>query len=291
MSFRIKNIISAETQSRLGLAGMTVILAMALMALAGWIRTPEAQAEASLSGIVTYPEKAPAAGVEVDIDPANPTSGESYPTRQAITNSQGQWSYGPLPAGTYQLVFVVLTSTGDRDTQANPLVTLAEGEDRSLETTLSGPPGPGAATLNGSVVAASGLPGGSATVTLTSSEGWAAPPLSVSANGLFSTVLPAGKYTVAISRSSSEADTSEAETLTASADITAGEVATVSYTLNPATPLPVPAGTNASNTARDLGYLNAERAHWGLPAGLTANANWSQACRCTRRLHGRQQSP
>jgi hypothetical protein len=43
-------------------------------------------------------------------------------------------------------------------------------------------------------------------------------------------------------------------------------------------PAAVPPGVTASNTERDLGYLNAERERWGLPGGIRANALWSQAC-------------
>src|SRR4051794_15170709 len=35
---------------------------------------------------------------------------------------------------------------------------------------------------------------------------------------------------------------------------------------------------HAGNSARDLGYLNAERARVGLPAGIVENADWSQRC-------------
>ena len=52
----------------------------------------------------------------------------------------------------------------------------------------------------------------------------------------------------------------------------------VTLTLPPSTPLALPAGITAHNSERDLAYLNAERARWGLPAGLTLNAVWSQGC-------------
>src|SRR5581483_3275400 len=43
-------------------------------------------------------------------------------------------------------------------------------------------------------------------------------------------------------------------------------------------PPQVPAGTRAQNAARDLGYLNAERAANGLPAQIMLNARWSTEC-------------
>jgi len=55
----------------------------------------------------------------------------------------------------------------------------------------------------------------------------------------------------------------------------AGDTVTVNVTL----PRPaVPAGTTARDAARDLGYLNAERAALGLPAGIVENTRWSTEC-------------
>lgn len=110
---------------------------VALLLLAGWVATPAARAEGWLSGVVTYPDGSPAAGIKVETFPA-PT-----PFPQAITNSQGQWTYGPLPAGTYQLLFLVADSTGGGSTEAHQSVTVAEGQNLSISTVLSGPPGPG----------------------------------------------------------------------------------------------------------------------------------------------------
>lgn len=42
--------------------------------------------------------------------------------------------------------------------------------------------------------------------------------------------------------------------------------------------LVVAAPANAGNASRDLGYLNAERARVGLPAGIVLNNDWSQRC-------------
>jgi hypothetical protein len=42
--------------------------------------------------------------------------------------------------------------------------------------------------------------------------------------------------------------------------------------------LVVAAPAHAGNGARDLGYLNAERASVGLPAGIAENTDWSQKC-------------
>ena len=249
------------------------ILVVAVLLLAGWGATPAARADGSLTGSVAYPGGSPAAGVKVETFPA-PT-----PFPQAITDPQGKWKYGPLPAGTYQILFLVVNSTGGGSTEAHQSVTVAEGQNLDLLTVLSGPPGPGVGTLKGTATAATGLPpGGGTTITFTSSGGWTALPDVVNADGSLTAILPAGTYSIVISRNSSESDSSGPESLTTSVNIAAGQVTTVSYTLPPVPPLAVPPGTSASNTARDLVYLNAERQRWGLPAGLIANPTWSQAC-------------
>jgi hypothetical protein len=266
-------------------ASATLILVGALVLLMGWVQTSAAHAEASLSGAVSYPDGSPAAGVEVDVDPASPTPGQSYPTRQAITDPDGHWTFSPLPAGSYQILYEVVLGTGGNETEAVEQVVLGEDQQASTTTTLSGPEGPGVATLTGTVLSATGLPAGGATLSFSSASGGTPLPgssSSVNANGTFTVLLPAGSYGLAISRdfsgSFSEADNAGPESLTTNIDIPAGETTTVSYTLPPPTPLAIPAGISASRTAQDLEYLNAERARWGLPAGVTANSTWSQAC-------------
>jgi hypothetical protein len=55
----------------------------------------------------------------------------------------------------------------------------------------------------------------------------------------------------------------------------AGAISTANVTLaQPA----VPSGTAAQNTARDLSFLNSERAAVGLPAGIVANPRWATEC-------------
>jgi hypothetical protein len=258
--------------------------AIALAALCACLLPSTAwAAEGSLSGSVTYPSGSPAAGVQVMIDPAERQQGVSYPVRDAISDPQGSWTYSPLPAGTYQLVYVVRSSSNVNETQAVEHVTLQAGQELALTTKLSGPEGPGLATVKGSVSEANGLPAGSATVDLTSStSGWSAPPVLVEADGSFNALMPAGSYRVEITRKLSPGfslpDAEGTESLSASATFAAGVTNTVRYTMPALPPLPTPPGTTAANTERDLGLLNAERARWGLPSGLTANATWSQAC-------------
>jgi hypothetical protein len=248
-----------------------------LLLLGGWLATPSARAEGSVGGVVSYPDGSPGAGIEVYISPNPPPVG-SYMTREALTDASGHWTYGPLPPGAYMATFVVVDSTGSRETQATKSFTVGEGEQVSLTTSLSGPPGPGEGTLTGTVTASTGLPAGNAQIALTWSGAWTPPPVEIDASGSFKAVLLAGTYGLSIRREDTEADSSGAETLEATVTVSAGETSNVVYTLPVAPPLPVPLGTAAVNTAKDLGYLNQERRRWGLLGSLSANTDWSQAC-------------
>jgi len=57
--------------------------------------------------------------------------------------------------------------------------------------------------------------------------------------------------------------------------VTAGATGTLNVRLPPPA---VPAGTGARWAARDLAYLNAERARQGLPAGILLNTRWATEC-------------
>jgi len=57
--------------------------------------------------------------------------------------------------------------------------------------------------------------------------------------------------------------------------VTAGVTSAVNVRLPPPA---VPAGTVARSAARDLSYLNAERASMGLPAGILLNTRWAIEC-------------
>jgi Carboxypeptidase regulatory-like domain len=88
-------------------------------------------------------------------------------------------------------------------------------------------------------------------------------------NGSFTIELPyAGGYEI-------EAQDEDATIDERTIDAADGSTTTVDITLPAA---PVPGGTRARNAARDLGYLNAERARLGLPAGILLSSRWSLDC-------------
>jgi hypothetical protein len=242
-----------------------------------WSVAPSARAEATVGGIASYPGGAPAAGIEVYISPQPPPT-SSYTTKEALTDANGRWSFGPLTPGEYVASFVVFNASGSNEIQATQRFSVVEGEQASLTTSLSGPPELGAGTLSGTLTDSEGKPAGSARVTLTSSVGFGVPPMSIEPDGSFRAVLIAGTYNLSFSREDTEADSAGPETLNLTVTVSAGETSTVAYTLLALPPLAVPPGTTAANTARDLGYLNRERQRWGLPGSLTANLVWSQAC-------------
>ena len=218
----------------IGFAVVVACTALGPVSSSAW-----AAASGSLAGVVHYPDKAAAAGVIVSIGPAQPVSGTSYPAREAVTDPAGEWSHGELPAGEYRLVFTVVSASGIRQTEANPVVTVAEGQTQSLETTLSGPEGPGVGTLRAVVTTSAGLaPGGNTEVQLRSTEAPTPLPVAVNADGTLLAQVPAGTYTASVTRGpTGEIDSSEAEALESRTTVSAGEVTSATYRLNPAAPL------------------------------------------------------
>jgi hypothetical protein len=228
---------------------------------------PPASGEGRLSGVAEYQPSIPDAGIEVIIEPVNRPIGEVFYAKTAITDSDGAWNYGAISAGTYELIFVVQRQN-ERPTEATQYVTVGQGSDLSILTTLNGSPPD--ATLVVTASEPGGAPVTAAAITITPIGGSALPSASFTES--YKTVLPTGTYSVTVSPAAFGPD---ADTATGTVELTAGHVTPVRYELPP---LAVPTGTEATNTARDVEYLNAERAQWGLPAGLTANPIWSQAC-------------
>jgi hypothetical protein len=129
--------------------------------------------------------------------------------------------------------------------------------------------------MTGAVTGAHGGPLAGMPVTLSSPDGDAcssAPACgtdtSSGQNGRYTMYVPAGTYTLQVSDAG---QSTAARTIVAQA----GTVIHASIEL-PAPP--VPAGTAAHQSARDLRRLNAERAADGLPAGLTLAPRWSAEC-------------
>ena len=91
---------------------------------------------------------------------------------------------------------------------------------------------------------------------------------STAQNGRYTMYVPAGTYTL---------QTSDAGQSTAARTVVAQAGAVIHAPIALPAP-PVPAGTAAHQSARDLRRLNAERVADGLPAGLTLAPRWSAEC-------------
>jgi hypothetical protein len=254
-----------------------VSLIAVAVALLSAVSPVAARADGSVSGVARYPGGAPAAGVQVDISP-DPAPSGGYLSKGTLTDVSGRWVYGPLTPGAYVATFVVMNQVGSNETQASQHFTVQDGEEASLATELTGPPGLGEGTLEGTVTASSGIPAFTAKVALSSPGPVSPPPVWLDGAGGFKVRLVAGTYGISISREDALADSAGPETLNATATIAAGEAVHAAYALPSLPPLPVPSGTTALNSARDLGYLNQERRRWGLPAAVGLEGDWSQAC-------------
>ncbi len=224
----------------------------------------------------------PASRVLVFVVPANVTG--QVQTYETVTNAQGEWSLGSIPAGEYNVAMIVVPASGDHETRTSQTVTLTEGQSLSLGTVNIGAPAVSEARTEAEMIAqgtvivtvntAEGLPANGAMLTIQGSIGGGS--ATVPAGGIVTEKVRNGPVT--LSATDTPPDSATQVSTTAQATITANATTTVTLTLPAGTPLALPAGIAASNSERDLGYLNAERARWGLPAGITLDGAWSQAC-------------
>jgi uncharacterized protein YkwD len=254
------------------------VCAVLALAFAG----PGRASGGSLSGTLVYSDMTPASSVLVFVVPANVTG--SVPTYETVTNAQGEWSLGSIPAGEYDAAMIVVPASGEHDTRISQPVALAEGQSLSLGAIDIGVPAVSEARTEAEVMAegtlvvtvetAEGLPADGAMLTIQGNVGGGS--ASVPTGGIVTEKLRNGPVTLSVT--DTPPDSATQVSATAQATITANTTTSVTLTLPPGTPLALPAGIAASNSERDLGYLNAERARWGLPAGLTLDGAWSQAC-------------
>jgi len=224
----------------------------------------------------------PASRVLVLIVPAHATG--TVPVYEAITNAQGEWSYGSIPAGEYSVAMIVVEADGTNDTRLSKIVELQEGEALSLGTLTIGAPAVSEARTHSEILAegtlmvqtktAEGLPANDAVLTIDGEEsgGTFMTPL----DGFFT--LPLRNGPVTVSATDTPPDSASQVSATAHGVVVAGSTTAIELVLPSVPPLAVPAGVEPSYSERDLTYLNAERARWGLPAGVTLDLNWSQAC-------------
>ncbi|MGA9875536.1 MAG: hypothetical protein WBQ21_06990 [Solirubrobacteraceae bacterium] len=241
----------------------------------------QGQAQASggsLSGTLVYSDMSPASRVLLFVLPAHAT-GPVQPY-ETLTNAQGEWSLSSIAPGEYTVDVIVVPASGTRETRTSQTVTLTEGQSIALGTITIGAPTVSEARTESETVAT-----GTLTVAVKTAEGLPALGAVVTVPGESASVPPGGAIsaqvrngTVAVTATGTPPDDATQVSATAQATVTAGQTTSVTLTLPPSPPLSVPAGTAASNSQRDLGYLNAERARWGLPAGLTLDPAWSQAC-------------
>lgn len=241
---------------------------------------------ASLSGTLIYSDMTPASRVLVLVIPANATG--QVTTYETLTNAQGEWSFGSIPTGEYNVAMIVVPASGEHETRTSQIVTLTEGQSLSLGTGNVGTPAVSEAkteaeirselaaegTLTVLVKSAEGLPVTEAILAIRSTL--ADSTTGLPSSGIVSQKLRTGPVTLSVTNT--PPDSATRVSATAQATITANTTTTVTLTLPAGTPLALPAGIAASNSERDLGYLNAERARWGLPADITLDSAWSQAC-------------
>jgi hypothetical protein len=230
-------------------------------------RSPTAQAGA-LIGLVTAPAAtgAPATLPVADLlVTATSPAGIRYTT---TTGANGWYDLEQLPPGTYALT---VSEPAPATSTATATAAVRAGAVVTADAQLDGP----VATITGVVTGAHGGRLAGMPVTLSSPAGTdcstspACGTHTTSAqNGRYTLSVPAGTYTL---QTSDAGQPTSARTVSAQA----GAVIRASITL-PAPP--VPAATQAHQSARDLRRLNAERAADGLPAGLTLAPRWSVEC-------------
>jgi hypothetical protein len=244
----------------------------------------------SLSGTLVYSDMTPASRVLVFVVPAHVT-GVVQPY-ETLTNAQGEWSLSSITPGEYTVAMIVVPASGTHETRSSQTVNLAEGQSIALGTINVGTPTVSEAktaaeiraqltaelaavgTLTVVVKTAEGRPASEAMLSIQSASGGSTS--GVPPSGVVSEKLRPGPVTLSVT--STPPDSATQVSASAQATVVANVTTSVALTLPASTPLAVPAGITAHNSERDLSYLNAERARWGLPAGLTLNPAWSQAC-------------
>ncbi len=275
----------------MGLLCVTVLLTLAL----GYGQARAASG--SLSGALVYSDMSPASRVLVFVIPAHVT-GVVQPY-ETLTNAQGEWSLSSMPPGEYTVAMIVAPASGTRETRSSQTVDLAEGQSIALGTINVGAPTVSEAKTRAEVegelakkraeVEAELTEVGALTVVVKTAEGRPAEGALLSIQGVSggstssvpSSGVVLGKVRpgpVTLSVTDTPPDSATQVSVSAQATIVANVMTNVTLMLPASSPLAVPVGITAHNSERDLSYLNVERARWGLPAGLTLNPVWSQAC-------------
>jgi hypothetical protein len=248
-------------------AVVVAALSLPALATAGTPRAPAAQT-GTLIGLVTAPAAtgAPATLPVADLlVTATGPAGIRYTT---TTGSNGWYDLEQLPPSIYGL-------TVSEPAPATGTATATASVHIGGVATANGQLGAPVATITGAVTGAHGGPLAGMPITLSSPDGddcstspACGTATSSGQNGRYTVYVPAGTYTL---------QTSDAGQSTAARTVVAPAGAVIHAPIGLPAP-PVPAGTTAHQSARDLRRLNAERAADGLPAGLTLAPRWSVEC-------------
>lgn len=237
-----------------------LVLVVALFAIA-----PAALADsttATLTGeVVDSGTSSPLPNVQVST-----TDGSGNSAAGAVTDSSGHFTIPGLQPGDYMITFTP-PSPWNSDFR---YATLSAGQTDDLGTiSLSG----GTGTVTGHVTDGSGaLPG--MEIQLTAPNGATSTGFSDDTGAYTIANVPTGSNSVAVldgAPDTFDQQTVQIGSVTVNGNTTATEDITV-----PAPP--VPAGTVAMNSNRDLAWLNAERIANGLPGGIVLNPRWSTDC-------------
>ncbi len=229
------------------------------------------QGSARVSGNASYADHSPNAGVEVLLFEHIFGSGV-IKGNHALTDESGNWDAGALAAGAYDMTFVVNISNGGpgkriRHTLASRTIFLEAGQDLNLSTTLSGPKPEG--MLEATVIAAEGWPAeGSSMLLFPGEESEFA---NISPGEPERLYAPTGTYTFRVPSIGLLMDQERSQPVS----VSNGHITRVTIQLDP---LPTPAGTEPQGEQQLLGWLNAQRGRWGLPANLRSVPLWSRGC-------------
>jgi Carboxypeptidase regulatory-like domain len=263
----------ATTQRRRTLrwAGAAIACALALgVAPAGAatarVTGPGPAPTGSLIGHVTAPSVdsstiVPVAGIVVA---AKGAGGLPYST---VTDANGFYELDRLPAAaSYAVTFTAADATmqtADVAVSANAVATADDRLNQPVATIVGAVSNRRGRALAGMVIGLS-----SSSFTACAAGTICGPRTTSSTDGTYTLSVVPGSYDLQAQDGSDVLDVQAINAI-------AGRATRADVQLAPAS---VPAGTAPAHAARDLRWLNAERARAGLPGGVVLNPRWAQEC-------------
>jgi hypothetical protein len=263
----------ATTQHRRTLrwAGAAIACALALCAAPAVAATARGAGSGSaptgsLIGHVTAPSAdsstiVPVAGIVVA---ATGPSGLPYST---VTDANGFYELDRLPAAaSYAVTFTAsdaMTQTTDVAVAANTVATADDNLDQPVATIAGAVSDRHGRALPGMVIGLS-----SSSFTACTAATICGPRTTSSTDGTYTLSVVPGSYELQAQDGSDVLDVQAVNAIAGSATNVDVHLALAS----------VPAGTAPEHAARDLRWLNAERARAGLPGGMVLNPRWAQEC-------------